>query len=149
MRLMGSAVAVVVLAAVVGIGSIAVVVTRRSERPAGGRVAAERPADLAPPSKAQVESLQATVEALTSTLDTIREADARLSAMSGVPPADSGILRAHRAIQGSKAAADSLLLQASTVAARLDQLADSATMRRQVKTSRGSVATKPKPKPKR
>lgn len=148
-RLMGSAVAVVVLAAVVGIGAITVLVSRRGERSAGTRLAAERPGVLAPPSRAQVESLQATVDALTGTLDTIREADARLSALSGVPSADSGILRAHRAIQGSKASADSLLRQASTVAAGLDQLADSATVRRQVKTSRGSVATKPKSKPKR
>jgi hypothetical protein len=82
---------------------------------------------------------------LNGTLDTIREADARLSAASGVPSADSTTLRAHRAIQGQRAAADSLLSHASSVAGQLGQMADSATGRRQVRTSRGTVASKPRP----
>ncbi len=142
-RLAGSAAAFVVLAAVVGIGAVAALISRTGGVSSEVEAAASVAPAAAPSATAEVDSLRATVRLLTGTLDTIREADARLSAASGVPSADSATLRAHVEIAGTRAKADSLLMRASSVAGRMGALADSAGRGRPVKGQRGApVASK-------
>ncbi|HMN10242.1 MAG TPA: hypothetical protein PKC83_15775 [Gemmatimonadaceae bacterium] len=143
-RLAGSAAAVVVLVAAVGIGALSALLSRRGALDDALAPQAQRASAAGGATAAEIDSLRETVRALTGTLDTIRDADARLSAASGVPSADSATLETHSTLLGSRATADSLLRHASTLAGQIDRMADSAGARRQTRTSRGTVATKSK-----
>ena len=128
LRIAASVAALVVLAAVIGVGSIAAWVARPGTRPGAGRAGLVATRDSSP-TEAQVDSLRATVHALRGTLDTIRQADARLTRVAGIEPSDTATLRTFDAIRGSRAAADTLLRGAKVVARRLGSLADSAALR--------------------
>jgi hypothetical protein len=74
----------------------------------------------------EVDSLRQTVQALDGTMRTIRSAEARLSAASGLGPTDRTALRAHADLPRTRAAADSLLRGATVVARKIEAMADSA-----------------------
>ncbi len=129
LRWMGIGAGAVALAAIVGVGAIATWATQVGQGGARAVVVSEGEVRTSSTTAAEMDSLRETVDALNSALDTIRRADARLSAAAGVPAPDSATLQAHAALRGSRAAADSLLRRASLVANRIGALADSASAR--------------------
>ncbi|MFN8666447.1 MAG: hypothetical protein U0164_04500 [Gemmatimonadaceae bacterium] len=128
LRWMAGGAAALVLVAVVAIGSIAWWVSSGRLQRAEARLAAE--SDALGRTAAEMDSLRATVSALNGALDTIRQADARLSAAAGMGKPDSATLQTQAALRGSRASADSLLRRAAFVAQRIGAMADSATARR-------------------
>ena len=142
LRWMGAGVAIVAVAAIVGVGAIASWAARTGEGTMRARQATV--GEVEGESRvAEMDSLRATVQALNGALDTIRRADARLSAAAGVPAPDSATLQAHAALKGSRASADSLLRRAALVKGRIEALADSASARdagrRAAPTARGAA----------
>lgn len=142
-RTTAAAVAVVALAAVVGVGAMAGWIARPDS--------AERDRQLSAPtgtvaslSGSAVDSLRATVEALYSALDTIRQADARLREAAGLPQVDSASLQAHAEMATTRAAADSLLRGANLVAGRLGKMADSARSRGRASWTESTSVSTPK-----
>jgi len=124
-------------AALIGVAALA----RWAAKPRGPDAAAirlaERQALLDSLQREELDSLRRTVQALDGTMRSIRGADARLSAASGLSPADSATLRAHADLPRTRAAADSLLRGASAVARRIESMADSA-QRRSARPDRGT-----------
>lgn len=129
LRWMGLGAGAVAVAAIVGVGAMATWAAQLGQRDERALVESDGEVRTSAKAAAEMDSLRVTVEALNSALDTIRREDARLSAAAGVPAPDSATLQAHAALNGSRAAADSLLRRASLVADRIGQLADSASAR--------------------
>ncbi|MCC6928850.1 MAG: hypothetical protein IT359_07655 [Gemmatimonadaceae bacterium] len=128
LRWMAGGAAALILTGAVGLGAIAWWASSQRLQRAEARLAAE--SDVLGRTAAEMDSLRATVSALNGALDTIRHADARLSAAAGVAVPDSATLQTQAELRGSRAAADSLLRRAAFVAQRIGAMADSASARR-------------------
>jgi len=128
LRWMVGGAATIALIAVAGVGAMAWWVSSGRLERERTRIAAEDAA--LDRTTTELDSLRATVHALNGALDTIRQADARLSAAAGVSAPDSATLHTQAALRGSRATADSLLRRASFVAQRIGAMADSASARR-------------------
>ncbi|MEP7384679.1 MAG: hypothetical protein ABI910_23615 [Gemmatimonadota bacterium] len=117
--------AIVALAAVIGIDTVAARWVSAGEMGRSAR-AASMLEERTLVSGAEIDSLRATVEALYHVLDTIRFSDARLSEAAGLAPGSAPLGGDHATIAVTQATADSLLLGANQLASRLVALADSA-----------------------
>ncbi len=132
LRWAGVGAVVTLVAALVGVAAVA----RWAAQPRGLNAqamrTAERDALIDSLKREELDSLRRTVQALDGTMRSIRGADARLSAVSGLTPADSAALRAHADLPRTRAAADSLLRGASAVVRRIEAMTDSAQRVRQM-----------------